>query len=143
MCDSVLDSLVSYRVALRACLLGFDGPTVHYYHRLDDLVDAESSLEATGDLEPRFLNSQNIHRVACPTYGQLLAWLKSRWGFTCTSLYYPADKEFRVRVEWVAGVDGRQVLFSPYFGDELSACVSGVFIAFDEILRQLPVHNNG
>lgn len=23
MCDSVLDSLVSYRVALRACLLGF------------------------------------------------------------------------------------------------------------------------
>lgn len=140
MCDSVLDSLISYRVALRARSLGFDGPTVHYYHLFDDLVDAESSLEATGDLEPRFLNSQNIHRVACPTYGHLLAWLKSRWGFTCTSLYYPADKEFRVRVEWDAGVDGRQVLFTPYFGDELSACVSGVLIAFDEILRQLPVH---
>ena len=143
MCDSVLDSLVSYRVALRARWLGFDGPTVHYYHRLDYLVDAESSLEATGDLEPRFLNSQNIHRVACPTYGQLLAWLKSRLGFVCTFLYFPADKEFRVRVEWDTRIDGRQVLFSPYFGDELSACVSGVLIAFDEILRQLSVHNNG
>lgn len=139
MCDSVLYSLVSYRVALRARSLGFDGPTVHYYHLFADLVDAESSLEATGDMEPRFLNSRNIHRVACPTYGHLLAWLKSRWGFVCTSLYYPADKEFRVRVEWDAGIDGRQVLFTPYFGDELSACVSGVRIALDEVSRQLSV----
>lgn len=137
MCDLVLDSLVSYHVALRARSLGFDGPTVHYYHLFDALVDAESSLEATGDLKPRFSNSQNIHRVACPTYGHLLAWLKSRWGFVCTSLYYPADKEFRVRVEWDAGVDGRQVLFTPYFGDELTAYVSGVRIALDEISRQL------
>lgn len=133
---------VSYTLAMKARLCGFWWPTVYYYHISDDLDCAESSLEATGALEPTFYNQLNIHRCACPTFNQLTSWLEQEKGIRCTLLEYPRDGEWRGRIEWEDRIDGRQVVFSEYSTSIIKAWESMLSTALDELKRQIPIPNH-
>lgn len=129
---------VSYALAMKARLCGFDGPTTHYYHISDDVDYAEHSLESTGDLGPTFRNHLNAHRCACPTFSQLELWLEMERGIRCKLLEYATDKEWRGRVEWDDRIDGRQVVFSEYDKSIIRVYESMLYTALREVLHQIP-----
>lgn len=133
---------VSYTLAMKARLCGFSWPTTHYYHISDDLDYAESSLETVSVLEPVFYNQLNIHRCACPTFGELTRWLEQKKGIRCKLLEYPRDGEWRGRIEWEDRIDGRQVVFSEYNTSIIKAWESMLSTALDELKRQIPIPNH-
>lgn len=134
--------LVSYTLAMKARLCGFDGPTTHYYHISGDKDYDECSLESTGILMPLFRNHLNTYRCACPTFGQLTSWLEQEKGIRCTPLEYPRDAEWRGRIEWEDRIDGRQVVFSEYSTSIIKAWESMLSTALDELKRQIPIPNH-
>ncbi len=76
----ITDELVSFETAKLAKEKGFDVPTDRYYHIYDDIVDAENSLEMTGDGCADFYNSLNTYRCAAPTQSLLQRWLREEKG---------------------------------------------------------------
>lgn len=133
---------VGYKLAMKARLYGFDGPTTHYYHISGDKDYDEHSLESTGILMPLFRNHLNTYRCACPTFNQLTSWLEQEKGIRCTLLEYPRDGEWRGRIEWEDRIDGRQVVFSEYNTSIIKAWESMLSTALDELKRQIPIPNH-
>uniref|UniRef100_UPI00405674C0 hypothetical protein n=1 Tax=Alistipes sp. TaxID=1872444 RepID=UPI00405674C0 len=76
----ITDELVSFETAKLAKEKGFDVPTDRYYHIYDDIVDAENSLEMTGNGCADFYNSLNTYRCAAPTQSLLQRWLRQEKG---------------------------------------------------------------
>lgn len=133
---------VSYTLAMKARLCGFDGPTTHYYHISGYKDYDECSLTSTGILMPLFRNHISIGRCACPTFNQLAGWLAQKKGIRCTLLEYPRDGEWRGRIEWEDRIDGRQVVFSEYNTSIIKAWESMLSTALDELKRQIPIPNH-
>lgn len=74
------EEIVTYEVAKLAKEKGFDVPTDRYYHIYDDVIEAQNSLEMTGDGCADFYNSLNRYRCAAPTQSLLQRWLREEKG---------------------------------------------------------------
>ena len=70
------EEICTYEVAQLAKEKGFNEPTDRYYHIYDDVIDAQNSLEMTGDGCADFYNSLNQCRCAAPTQSLLQRWLR-------------------------------------------------------------------
>ena len=70
------EEICTYEVAKLAKEKGFDVPTDRYYHIYDDVIEAQNSLEMTGDGCADFYNSLNRYRCAAPTQSLLQRWLR-------------------------------------------------------------------
>lgn len=82
------EKLVTSEVAKLAKEKGFDVPTDHYYHIYDDVIEAQNSLEMTGNGCADFYNSLNQCRCAAPTQSLLQRWLREEKGVTiCVDIY--------------------------------------------------------
>lgn len=75
------DEIVGYDVAKLAKEKGFDVPTDRYYHIYDDVIEAQNSLEMTGDGCADFYNSLNRCRCAAPTQSLLQRWIREEKGY--------------------------------------------------------------
>ena len=74
------DEICTYEVCKLAKEKGFDVPTDRYYHTYDDVIEAQNSLEMTGDGCADFYNSLNQCRCAAPTQSLLQRWLREEKG---------------------------------------------------------------
>lgn len=74
------EEIVTYEVAKLAKEKGFDVPTDRYYHIYDDVIEAQNSLEMTGDGCADFYNSLNQCRCSAPTQSLLQRWLREEKG---------------------------------------------------------------
>lgn len=70
------DEICTYEVCKLAKEKGFNVPTDRYYHIYDDVIEAQNSLEMTGDGCADFYNSLNRCRCAAPTQSLLQRWLR-------------------------------------------------------------------
>ena len=70
------EEICTYEVAKLAKEKGFNVPTDRYYHIYDDVIEAQNSLEMTGDGCADFCNSLNQCRCAAPTQSLLQRWLR-------------------------------------------------------------------
>lgn len=70
------EEICTYEVAKLAKEKGFNVPTDRYYHIYDDVIEAQNSLEMTGDGCADFYNSLNHCRCAAPTQSLLQRWLR-------------------------------------------------------------------
>lgn len=74
------EEICTYEVCKLAKEKGFDVPTDRYYHIYDDVIEAQNSLEMTGDGCADFYNSLNRCRCAAPTQSLLQRWLREEKG---------------------------------------------------------------
>ena len=70
------EEICTYEVCKLAKEKGFNVPTDRYYHIYDDVIEAQNSLEMTGDGCADFYNSLNRCRCAAPTHSLLQRWLR-------------------------------------------------------------------
>ena len=70
------EEICTYEVCKLAKKRGFDVPTDRYYHIYDDVIEAQNSLEMTGNGCADFYNSLNQCRCAAPTRSLLQRWLR-------------------------------------------------------------------
>ena len=70
------EEICTYEVCKLAKEKGFNVPTDRYYHIYDDVIEAQNSLEMTGDGCADFYNSLNRCRCAAPTQSLLQRWLR-------------------------------------------------------------------
>ena len=70
------EEICTYEVCKLAKEKGFNVPTECYYHIYDDVIEAQNSLEMTGDGCADFYNSLNQCRCAAPTQSLLQRWLR-------------------------------------------------------------------
>lgn len=82
------EEIVTFEVAKLAKEKGFNVPTDRYYHIYDDVIEAQNSLEMTGDGCADFYNSLNRCRCAAPTQSLLQRWLREEKGITiCADIF--------------------------------------------------------
>lgn len=91
------EEICTYEVAKLAKEKGFDVPTDRYYHIYDDVIEAQNSLEMTGDGCADFYNSLNQCRCAAPTQSLLQRWLREEKGY----YVYPFFDNESKRWTWV------------------------------------------
>lgn len=78
------EEICTYELCKLAKEKGFDVPTDRYYHIYDDMIEAQNSLEMTGDGCADFYNSLNQCRCAAPTQSLLQRWLREDKGLHIT-----------------------------------------------------------
>ncbi len=103
------DEICTYEVAKLAKEKGFNVPTDRYYHIYDDVIEAQNSLEMTGDGCADFYNSLNQCRCAAPTQSLLQRWLREEKGLCISVEAYPTLAIMgKVCFAWVikSGSDG-------------------------------------
>ena len=106
------EEICTYEVCKLAKEKGFNVPTDRYYHIYDDVIEAQNSLEMTGDGCADFYNSLNRCRCAAPTQSLLQRWLREEkalhiqitlwekgwyydiWAFE----YYEEEKEYSAKM---------------------------------------------
>lgn len=82
------EEICTYEVCKLAKEKGFNVPTDRYYHIYDDMIEAQNSLEMTGDGCADFYNSLNQCRCAAPTQSLLQRWLREEKGVTiCVDIF--------------------------------------------------------
>lgn len=92
------DEICTYEVCKLAKEKGFNVPTDRYYHIYDDVIEAQNSLEMTGDGCADFYNSLNRCRCAAPTQSLLQRWLREEKNIhieiiaTASGYYWCANK---------------------------------------------------
>lgn len=91
------EEICTYEVCKLAKEKGFDVPTDRYYHIYDDVIEAQNSLEMTGDGCADFYNSLNQCRCAAPTQSLLQRWLREEKGY----YVYPFFDNESKRWTWV------------------------------------------
>lgn len=111
------EEICPYEVAKLAKEKGFDVPTDRYYHIYDDVIEAQNSLEMTGDGCTDFYNSLNQCRCAAPTANLLQRWLREVKGIHITldcELNYEYDIFIYVwRIDY-RDSDNRNIVHSKY-----------------------------
>lgn len=83
------EEICTYEVCKLAKEKGFNVPTDRYYHIYDDVIEAQNSLEMTGDGCADFYNSLNQCRCAAPTQSLLQRWLREEKGLCISIEAYP------------------------------------------------------
>lgn len=91
------EEICTYEVAKLAKEKGFNVPTDRYYHIYDDVIEAQNSLEMTGDGCADFLNSLNQCRCSAPTQSLLQRWLREEKGY----YVYPFFDNIHLMWDWV------------------------------------------
>lgn len=82
------EEICTYEVCKLAKEKGFNVPTDRYYHIYDDVIEAQNSLEMTGNGCVDFYNSLNQCRCAAPTQSLLQRWLREEKGVTiCVDIF--------------------------------------------------------
>lgn len=106
------DEICTYEVAKLAKEKGFDVPTDRYYHIYYDIVDAENSLEMTGNGCADFYNSLNTCRCAAPTQSLLQRWLRKNKGTIIEVLSQPTcDNEHKICYWWALRMNSNGLEF--------------------------------
>lgn len=83
------EEICTYEVCKLAKEKEFDVPTDRYYHIYDDVIEAQNSLEMTGDGCADFYNSLNRCRCAAPSQSLLQRWLREEKGLCISVEAYP------------------------------------------------------
>lgn len=94
------EEIVTYEVAKLAKEKGFDVPTDRYYHIYDDVIEAQNSLEMTGNGCADFYNSLNRSRCAAPTQSLLQRWLREEKGVIIELKYSDITEDWRPFWSW-------------------------------------------
>lgn len=95
------DEICTYEVCKLAKEKGFDVPTDRYYHIYDDVIEAQNSLEMTGDGCADFYNSLNQCRCAAPTQSLLQRWLREEKKiYVCPSIISDYEDDFHPHITY-------------------------------------------
>lgn len=94
------EEICTYEVCLLAKEKGFNVPTDRYYHIYDDVIEAQNSLEMTGDGCADFFNSLNQCRCAAPTQSLLQRWLREEKGVNIELKYSDITEDWRPFWSW-------------------------------------------
>jgi hypothetical protein len=135
------EEICTYEVCKLAKEKGFNVPTDRYYHIYDDVIEAQNSLEMTGDGCADFYNSLNRCRCAAPTQSLLQRWLREEKDIQIT--IEPKLDKFGAWVwghyDWVIRIynEYSPIYYSQYNGDNFDAYELALEDAINYSLKNL------